>query len=123
MTHYGVVLNHMDHISCSSNDFIYEVAAIEMLEELQSHCLIVIKVQKENGGWIRVCLDVNPPWYRDFCASYQRSRRRYPKSRTIIKRCCTINALKRLAAGKKNGIYIERLLPFVEEYASQLILT
>lgn len=91
------------------------VAAKLLLEELQSNWLEVCKVPGREGGYIRVPVSVNCDWYRRFCRNYKRSRRRYPKARTIIKRQHTEAALRRMIAGDFGGVYAGRLLPFVEE--------
>ena len=90
-------------------------AADELLEELESGYLEVCKIPGKEGGFVRVAVSVNCEWYRRFCRRFLVSRRRYPKPRTIIRRCDTIQALRRIVAGETGGAYVERLMPFVEE--------
>lgn len=92
-----------------------ERVAIEMLEELESGYLEVCKVPGRDGGYVRVAVSVNCEWYSRFCRRFLVSRRRYPKLRTIIRRCHTIRALQRIATGKVDGVYVKRLMPFIEE--------
>ncbi len=94
-------------------------AALSMLEELESGYPETCKVPGREGGYIRVPLSVNCEWYRRFCRQFMRSRRRYPKFRTIIKRCHTIAALRRIASENEDGVYAERLRPFIEERVSE----
>lgn len=97
------------------------MAAQLLLEELLSSGLEVIKVPGREGGYIRVPVSVNCEWYRRFCRTLQRGRRRYPKPRTIIKRCHTVAALKRLMRGNDKSAYAERLMPFLEEVMQQQV--
>lgn len=90
-------------------------AAEIMLAELRENRLEVVRV-----GVLRVAQSRNAAWYRSFCGAYTGRRRRFPRPRTIIRRATTEAALKRLAAGNASGVYGERLLPFVEEYAERL---
>ena len=90
---------------------IYEQARV-LLEELQSTRLEVIKVPARDGGYVRLTVNRNCDWYRDFCASYTRFRRQ--RDRTIIKRCHTITALKRIQAGDRLTEYAKRLLVYVQ---------
>lgn len=90
---------------------IYEQAQY-LLDELLATRLEVIKVPSCDGGYVRLTVSQNCDWYRDFCASYTRFRRR--RDRTIIKRCHTIAALKRLQAGDRQTEYIKRLLVYVQ---------
>lgn len=90
-------------------------AARRLLEELQSSYPETCKVPNGNGGYVRVPVSVNTEWYRRFCRQYLSVRRRYPKPRTLIRRCHTIKALERIAQGNLRGVYAERLGPFVEE--------
>jgi hypothetical protein len=91
-----------------------------LLEELESGWLEVIKVPGRDGGYVRVPTSVNAEWYQRFCRLYEQGRRRYPKPRTIIKRCHTIRALGRLVEGGSDGVYAERLAPFLEDKIREL---
>lgn len=88
--------------------------ARQFLEELDAGRLEVMKVPGSDGGYIRIPIEVNAEWYRRFCSQFETSRRRYPKPRTIIKRCHTRRALEKLANGGGKGVYIERLLDFIQ---------
>ena len=91
------------------------MAAQYLLDDLQAHFPETCKVPGRHGGYIRVPVSVNACWYRRLCSRHKVGRRRYPKPRTIIKRCHTIKALHRIIAGNTDGVYAERLMPFVEE--------
>jgi len=80
-------------------------------ELLESSFPETAKVPGREGGYVRVAVSVNTEWYRRFCATHARLRGR--KIRTIIKRCHTIRALRRLEAGNFSGVYAERLEPFL----------
>jgi hypothetical protein len=95
-------------------------AALLLLEELESSWPETCKVPGRYGGYIRVPVSTNCEWYRRLCRRYLSRRRRYPKPRTIIKRCHTIIALKRIAAGNQVGVYAERLRPFLEELMARV---
>lgn len=90
-----------------------------MLNELQSSWLEVTKIPSQHGGYIRVPVSVNAEWYSRFCSRFQRTRRKYPKLRTIIKRCHTIAALKRMQQGDRITTYARRLLDFMEVWFDQ----
>lgn len=79
-----------------------------MLDELRAFKPETIKIPARNGGYIRIPIITNCPWYREFCASYTRFRR--GRDRTIIKRCHTIEALKRMQCGDRTTTYAQRLL-------------
>lgn len=87
-----------------------------MAEELQGSYLEVVKVPSVYGGYIRVPVSVNAEWYQAFCRRYTAGRRKYPKSRTIIKRQDTLRALARLQAGNHRGVYAERLIRFCRDW-------
>lgn len=82
-----------------------------MLDELRSGWLEVAKLPSKFGGYTRVVVSQNAPWYQTLCESYTRTRRkRYRRAFTIIKRCHTIRALERMIAGDLSGVYAERIL-------------
>jgi hypothetical protein len=89
----------------------HSTMATILRELLESSFPETAKVPGREGGYIRVPVSVNTEWYRRFCANHERWRGR--KTRTIIKRCHTIAALKRMEAGNFNGVYAERLKPFL----------
>ena len=92
-----------------------------MLEELESSRLEVVKVPSVYGGYVRVPVSVNAEWYSWFCKKYTTSRRRFQKTRTIIKRRDTIRALRRLIVGNTRGIYAQRLIEFARDWYSPIL--
>ncbi len=80
---------------------------------LESSFPETVKVPGREGGYIRIPVSINTEWYRRFCGQYMGLHRR--KMRTIIKRCHTIRALQRMEAGNSEGVYAERLAPFLTE--------
>ena len=90
--------------------------AIFMRDELDAGWLEVCKVPGRDGGYIRVCCSVNAEWYSVFCRRYLRCSRKFSKPRTLIKRCHTRHALERIASGHRRGVYVERLLEFIESW-------
>ena len=93
--------------------------ASRLLDELESGYLEVCKIPSPHGGYIRVPVSVNTEWYSRFCRRHTKGRRRYPKHRTIIRRCHTRAALRRMAAGDIRGLYAERLLDFIDYWVQQ----
>lgn len=90
-----------------------QVAAAAMLEELRHRRLEVVRV-----GRCRVVNNTNPEWYQAFCGEYMKTRKKYPKNRTFIKRCWVIKALQSISNDDdKTTIYVERLLPYVKDYS------
>jgi hypothetical protein len=82
----------------------FQVAAVELLGELESSCLEVVLVPERRrtceGGMIRVAVSKNATWYQRFCRQYASSRRRRKAAfDTMIKRAHTVRALERFAAG------------------------
>lgn len=96
-------------------------AARSLLEELESGGLVVAKFRTEDG-WVRKPVSVNVRWYQEFCAENpsNRKRQRWKNPRTIIKRCDTITALHRIARGNLNGLYAQRLLPYLRKRANEI---
>jgi len=88
-----------------------------MLFELESNCLEVVLVpaseQRHDGHRARAVQYANAAWYRKFCALYS-SNRKGSKVRTRIKRRETIAALKRIIEGETKGVYVERILNFID---------
>lgn len=97
--------------------FTEQVAAGYMLNELQQLKLVVCKI-KTDDGYVRVPICSNPDWYSKLCNGYLKSRKRYPKMRTIIKRCNTIRLLERIASGIQNEdtAYAIRIRPLLKEW-------
>jgi len=92
-----------------------------MLDELESSYLEVVKIPSQQGGYIRVAVSVNAEWYSWFCKKYTTSRRRYPKTRTIIRRKNVVSALRRLMRGDDRGVYAERLIAFAQDWYSHIL--
>lgn len=89
----------------------------QLLNELQSHQLQTIlapskRSDRREWDMIRVNMDENPRWYRNFCARHPSTRGvRRGKFDTVIRRIRTEQTLKRLIAGKHtNSIYADELL-------------
>lgn len=86
-----------------------------MLDQLRGNCLEVAKVPGRGGGYVRAVVSHNAPWYREFCAAWERGRGvrggRFGRTRprTIIRRRATERALVRMLAGDFSGEYAERL--------------
>lgn len=98
-------------------------AARVMLDELESGWLEVCKIPGRDGeGFVRCVITQNAEWYRRFCAEWTRRRRRYPKERTIIKRCETVRALREMIGGRIGSEYARRLIPHAERMADELEL-
>jgi hypothetical protein len=90
--------------------------ASRLLAEFREGYLSVAKVPGRFGGYIRVPMSVNAEWYQRFCRKYMSTRKRYPKTRTIIRRFATERGLQNVIAGKTTGIYVERLIAFIEDW-------
>ncbi len=89
-----------------------EEAAWWMLQELESQHLEVIC-----DGNLRIVVSENPKWYQQLCVCYMKSRKRYPKLRTYIKRCHVMRTLKDIAYGKNPmTVYASRLESIIENY-------
>lgn len=98
-------------------------AAKILLEELEAGYLEVCKVPSRHGGYIRVPVSVNAEWYRRLCTRHQsarRKRRTCRRPRTVIRRCDTISALRRIMRGDFRGVYAERIKPFVKEMIERM---
>lgn len=89
--------------------------AQHLLEELDGNYLEVMKLDTGNG-MRRLAISKNAEWYSCFCKKFLRNRRRYPKFRTYIKRCHTRHALLKIIDGQREGLYVERLLDFIESW-------
>ena len=80
--------------------------------------LVPPREQTNIGGMIRAAESTNPDWYRRFAGQYMnvrgRGRKRMRRPRTFINRSDTIAALRRILAGKRSGVYAERLTDFIE---------
>lgn len=84
-----------------------KIAAEMMLEELESERLVVSLVPAwgwmgDDGGRLRIVESHNPWWYREFCYDYEANRsrpRRGRKPDTLIKRRCTLRALREIRGG------------------------
>jgi hypothetical protein len=89
-----------------------------LLSDLNAGYLEVAKVPSRQGGYIRVPVSVNAEWYRRFCKRYLTTRRKYPKPRTLIRRCHTEAALRRIIDGRQTDTeYARRLCEFIRQEA------
>lgn len=89
-----------------------------MRQLLEGSRLDVVKLVTDHG-YVRVPITSNTEWYSDFCSDYMKSRKSYPKERTIIKRRDTIRGLRELSVGLVRTEYAKRLLPYVEKFYEQ----
>jgi hypothetical protein len=101
-------------------DFIDRVE--QYLNELESsdglRVVLVPPAEETNvGGMIRAAESRNPAWYRKFCSQYMsirgRGRKRYKRARTMISRIRTVQALRRILAGDRSGVYAERITELI----------
>lgn len=101
-------------------------AAADLLGELEQNRLEVGVARLADGGGIRVVISCNAAWYRRLCGQYLgvRGQRgsRFRRPRTVIRRSCTVKALRRFLAGTYDprSVYQERLRPFIEERAREV---
>lgn len=90
-----------------------------MLDELKASRLEVAKLPSR-GGYRRVVVQQNAPWYQEFCAAHlhdrgtRGGRHGRNRPRTYIKRRETIAALERMLSGRPAGVYQTRLLELAE---------
>ncbi len=90
--------------------------ALHMAAELEASRLEVTLITAKLGcGKVRVVVSENPRWYQKLCALYSRTRGRWRKLKTYIKRRETITALYRIARGLPCGVYAQRLKPLMRE--------
>ena len=106
--------------SSRSNKYDAPLDAETMLDELETFQISVVLVdapeKRHSEHKIRMVEIQNPKWYRDFCSLYRSARNdRSTRFHTAIKRAWTIKALKRIIAGETSGVYVERLLDFIEQ--------
>lgn len=81
-----------------------------MLDLFLQHRLTVVKVPGRHGGYVRIAVEQNADWYKRLCESHMRTRKRYRKSRTIIRRQHVVATLEKLASGiTVRGVYAERI--------------
>lgn len=86
-----------------------------MLDELESHRLTVALVPcrrfVNEGGCVRVAVEKNAQWYRDFCARHASARvRRNAAFDTRIRRANIIRALDAMIEGQMTSVYSLELL-------------
>lgn len=104
-------------------------AATAMLGDLEIYRLEVYLIPSKypeialRGGKIRAVYNRNPDWYQQLCALHLTHRTKPRRGRraagdTIIKRRNTLRALEKISKGQFAGsIYIDRLMPFVDQIA------
>jgi len=97
--------------------------ALWMLIELESqHLEVVLVPSREHewiirGGKIRCVQEQNCEWYRKFCEQFPSHRTRPRHKRkfdTLIKRRETVAALEQISDGATRGLYVGRLIDFIE---------
>ncbi len=93
----------------------------ELLDELLTFRLEVVLADapetRHATHSCRVAVSTNPEWYRLFCRenpTTARSKRRRGSFQTIIKRQNTVEGLTAILAGATEGVYVERLIDFIE---------
>jgi hypothetical protein len=93
-----------------------------MLDELLGRRPSTIKVPGRYGGYVRVAVETNPEWYRELCESHKSARGRFPKPRTIIRRCDVLRALVLLADGQRvETTYAERIRAVARKYRQAIL--
>ena len=103
--------------------FTIPALAALMLQEMECRHLVVVLVpDQQYCGYgndfrhLRAAEEQNAAWYQEFCGRYE-SRRRFRGRRfkTLIKRRETLNALRKIAAGRADATpYCSRLVEFME---------
>lgn len=104
-----------------SRDDAFRLTLRAMLEELESHrlevCLAPAPTPMHSGHMVRVRCDINPRWYRDFCATFSSGRGwRRGKADTVIRRQHTARALRAMLGGRMPPAYGPRLLDAARRY-------
>lgn len=92
-----------------------------LLDELArgSHEVVLIPAPdpQHSGHKIRMIQSHNARWYREFADQFQSCRgkgaKRMKRPRTFIKRLYMEAALIRMTEGDFSGVYVERLLSFI----------
>lgn len=93
-----------------------------MLDELLGRRPLTIKVPGCDGGYVRVPVEINAEWYRELCESHKSRSRRFPKQRTIIRRCDVLRALVLLADGQKvETLSAERIKDVAKKYRDVIL--
>ncbi|OAM89859.1 hypothetical protein OH491_17500 [Termitidicoccus mucosus] len=104
-------------------EIINELSA--MLGELLASRLTVIlvpqRIRTNEGGCVRVAIEKNAHWYREFVAAYSSSRRRRNLAfDTRIKRANTIRTLSVLIAGRPSqSQYAPHLIRIARRFAAE----
>lgn len=102
-----------------NGDAVAETAQF-MLWELEAGWLEVVLIPYDRSRCRRVAVSHNAQWYQEFCADHLTKRSRGSRLTTYIKRSHTIRALNRIIDGTREGVYVERLLPYVKKQYEQL---
>ncbi len=90
-----------------------------MLDELDGSRLVVAlvpqRIHTNEGGCVRVAIEKNATWYRNYCGAYASRRVRGNAAfDTKIRRENTRRALLALIAGRDGGIYGAHLLAIAQ---------
>jgi len=101
----------------------HAAALAEMRDELESSRLVVAlvpqRIRTNEGGCVRVAVEKNAKWYRDFCADYPSARRRKNAAfDTRIKRDNTLRALAAMLRGDVRSVYSGHLLAIARHRAA-----
>lgn len=79
----------------------------QLLDDLESNCLDVVKVPGRRGGLIRLVQGTNAEWYQKLCGKYPSARaHRYKLHDTRIKRANVRSTLRVLISGRKTPSYL-----------------
>lgn len=94
-----------------------------MADELESSRLVVAlvpqRIRTNEGGCVRVAVEKNAKWYRDFCAAYPSARRRKNAAfDTRIRRTNTARALAAMLRGEFRSAYCGHLLAIARHRAA-----
>lgn len=87
--------------------------------------LIPAPEPKHTGHQVRALQYANPRWYSEFTNLYRNCRgigeKRMKRPRTYIKKETTLRALEQIGKGKTEGVYIKRLLHFINSRVAERI--
>lgn len=101
----------------------HAAALAEMRDELEASRLVVVlvpqRIRTNEGGCVRVAVEKNAKWYRDFCADYPSARRRRNAAfDTRIRRADTLRTLAAMLRGEFRSAYCAHLLAIARHRAA-----
>jgi len=88
---------------------------------MDNHLTVVLVPSRriaDERSRIRVAVELNAEWYRDFCGAFSRTSRGR-KVKTTIRRRETRLALEEMIQGCATSVYAQRLLPYVNARSKQ----